>query len=159
MGGTCRVIRKFSDRKNISALDFKSFDKTAPAWLVDAAFYVLEQNIDFTRYADYGAPNVVGILCLWDTLKAYFVRTPIRMANGERYKKTNGIASGSYFTQLVGSVCNAIMLNYVSIKLSNAWPVDYIVFGGDSLISFPSYLTINEIACVLDEFGLTLRKS
>jgi len=66
-----------------------------------------------------GAPNVVGILRLWDTLKNYFVHTPIRMANGECYKKRNGIASGSYFTQLVGSVANAILMNYVSIKLCN----------------------------------------
>lgn len=156
MGGTRRVLRKFARCKNICALDFKSFDKTVPSWLVDAAFYVLEQNLDFTKYQDYGAPNVTGTLRLWNALKTYFVKTPIRMANGERYKKLNGIASGSYFTQLVGSICNAILLNYVSLKLCNAWPVDYIVFGDNLLVSFPTYLPIEQIDDVLSQFGLML---
>jgi len=72
MGGTRRVLARFGQLKNISALDFSCFDKTVPKWLVDAAFYVLEQNLDFTKYRDYGAPNVVGILRLWDTLKQYW---------------------------------------------------------------------------------------
>lgn len=59
MGGIRRVLKKFARCSNISALDFKSFDKNVPAWLVDPSFYVLERNLYFIQYREFGAPNVV----------------------------------------------------------------------------------------------------
>lgn len=159
LGGTRRILKRFANKKNLAAIDFKSFDKTVPRWLVNAAFYILEDNLDFTAYRDHGTPNVIGLLRVWNSLKTYFSKTPIRLANGERYKKISGIASGSYFTQLIGSICNALILNYVSISRLNVWPEDYIVFGDDSLISFKSPLALDLIASSVAEFGMIINRT
>jgi len=160
-GGTRRVVKRFSSRRNIWALDYSSFDKHVPAWLINAAFFILEQNIDFLHYQEYGTTNVDGILRMWTAIKNYFIYTPIRLPNGERYRKTCGVASGSYFTQLVDSIVNALLVCYLSMRVTGSWPDDYIVFGDDSLVSFKRNVQLAELSLVLREFGLSfnIRKS
>lgn len=46
---------------------------------------------------------------LWDIIVDYIIHTPIRFADGERHVKHSGVASGSYFTQLIDSIVNYIV--------------------------------------------------
>lgn len=94
-------------------LDFSSFDAHVPAWLIRDAFKILEECIDFESYEHWGKPTDPSALRrLWREIVNYFINTPIQI-DKDVYKKTHGIPSGSYFTQIIGTLCNAIMCNYV----------------------------------------------
>lgn len=63
----------------------------------------------------------------FDFIQKYFIYTTIRTANGLRYRKDNGIASGSYFTQIIGSIFNYILIQWMTLKFCGNHPTDILV--------------------------------
>lgn len=110
LGGHLRILNRFGSTGNFLSSDFKSFDKYVPAWLMRIAFDILLRNIDFRKYREKGVPSAPHLYKAWKYIVDYFINTPIRLANGTRYRKRSGVASGSYFTQLIDSICNWIVL-------------------------------------------------
>lgn len=154
-GGANKIRNRFSGYGlNYTCMDFKNFDKTIPGNLIDIAFDILADNIDFVNYQDYGVADARRMIVMWKYLIKYFKETPIRLSNGERFRKTAGIASGSYFTQLIGSIVNGIMINYLCLKLSGSYPVDYIVMGDDSLFSTYVKIDFDDAMDVLGRYGM-----
>ncbi|XP_043262145.1 uncharacterized protein LOC122402968 [Colletes gigas] len=151
-------MRKLIDQckgRYFLGIHFKSFDKTVPEWIIRVAFYILLLQIDFLYFQDYGVARGDAMLRMWDHLIDYFINTPIRMSNGERYIKKGGIASGSYFAHIVGSIVNYIFLNYALLKLGVK--VDYIkVFGDDSLCGLQKSIAVEDIAEVLEPLGMSI---
>lgn len=134
-GGMREIVKRFSCKgKKYVGIDFTKFDKTIPAWLIEIAFDILSLNIDFVRYEERGRADFVRNLHLYNALKRYFIYTPIRLANGQRFRKRSGIASGSYFTQLIGSVINSILIHWMFYEQQGRGPEDTIFMGDDSLI-------------------------
>ncbi|CAK9799215.1 RNA-directed RNA polymerase [Anthophora plagiata] len=129
-------------------VDFKAFDKSAPTWLIRVAFDILMTQIDMVHYQDYGVARVDSMIRMWDYIVNYFVNTPIRMCNGERYEKRGGIASGSYFTQLIGSIVNYILLTYSLLRL-RAEVYSIKVFGDDSLCGLSRRVAVEDVAELL----------
>nr|UCW41655.1 RNA dependent RNA polymerase [Turkana Partiti-like virus 2] len=133
--GGCKKIRDYlGGAPWYAALDFKKFDKTVPAWLIHCAFAILARNIDFGNYEDYGTADCLRMYHMYKTLEDYFINTTIRTARGHRFRKNSGIASGSYFTQLVGSICNYIIINYLFRK-QRINIINLKVLGDDSIVS------------------------
>nr|WPR18833.1 MAG: RNA-dependent RNA polymerase [Partitiviridae-like virus 1] len=97
-------------------VDFSDFDKSVPEWLIRLASDVLLINIDFVHYKDYGVAWAKSMIHMFERITDYFVNTKIRLRNGERYSKKGGIASGSYFTELISSIVNYILITYVTLK-------------------------------------------
>lgn len=151
-------MRELIDRckgRNFLGIDFRSFDKSVPAWLIRVAFDILFMQVDLLYYQDYGIARVDAMCRMWDYIVDYFINTPIRMCNGERYLKTGGIASGSYFMQLVGSVVNYILLTYALLKLRVR--VEFIkVFSDDSLCGLEKPVAVEDIAELLEPLGFTV---
>lgn len=134
-GGMRLLTKRMSGpRRHYIGLDFKKFDKTVPPWLIDIAFDILLYNMDLTYYQDYGIADARRLLLLYYAIRKYFIKTTIRTADGFRFQKRSGIASGSYFTQLVGSVCNAILVNWMSLEKFGYFPTDQLYLGDDSMI-------------------------
>lgn len=131
-GGCRKIANRFAHHRNILSSDFKSFDKTIPAWLIRIAFDILCTNIDFTAYAHAGVPHSQKLYRAWQYIVNYFINTPVRLCNGERYRKRKGVASGSYFTQLIDSVVNWIVTTY-ALRSSGNEVHDLLVMGDDSL--------------------------
>lgn len=154
-GGAAKVCRRFNKHKTFVGLDFKKFDKTVPAWLVREAFQILMMNIDFTKYRDYGTAQFNRNLWMFQYIMEYFINTPIRLANGVRLRKSNGIASGSYFTSLVGSICNAIFINWTNLRHLGR-PEDYLVFGDDSFFSTDAEFDLDKVAADAQLIGMEL---
>jgi len=75
------------------------------------------------------------MILMYKYLCQYFIYTPIRLSNGDRYRKKGGIASGSMFTQLVCSIVNYILIVWASLRQKGR-PRYIKVFGDDSICGF-----------------------
>lgn len=99
LGGARRIYFRFNGTGSYYVgLNVKKFDKTVPAWLVTVAFDILMCNLVFYKYRDYGFADMRKTLFLFYFVRDYFMNAKIRLADGRRYRKSSGIASGSYFT-------------------------------------------------------------
>lgn len=97
-------------------LDFSSFDTKVPAWLIRVAFDILRQNIEWetwrgkmvTKRERQKWRNV------WDGMVWYFINTPILMPDGRMFRKYRGVPSGSWWTQMIDSVVNFVLVEYLT---------------------------------------------
>lgn len=126
-------------------LDYSGFDASVPRSLVQAAFDILR---DFFVEVDEGE---------WEAIVRYFVYTEIIMPDFNVYRKTRGIPSGSYFTQLVGSIVNYISLVYAfEVAGVSLHPANIMVLGDDSIVCPSRYVPIAEMARILKTLNLTV---
>ena len=138
-------------------LHFSKFDKTIPAWLIRIAFDILCCNIDFVYYEKYGVANAERMILMYKRITEYFINTTIQTARGLRFRKDSGIASGSYFAQLVGSIVNCILLYYACLQTIGRMPIDSVCFGDDSFLSTSIPLSIKEVSDILERtFGVSV---
>lgn len=136
-------------------LDWSAFDSSIPAWLIRDAFNILMDQIDMSCYDSWGAPTDSDTLPrLWKRMVDYFINTPVRLPSGKVVRKGQGVPSGSYFTGLVDSVCNAIVIHYLlsDLSYSHMW-----VLGDDCLVAIRSSLCVPTLAsAAAGTFGLCL---
>nr|QIJ70086.1 RNA-dependent RNA polymerase [Vandelay partiti-like virus] len=152
-GGCRKILNEFCHYKYFLSSDYKSFDKTIPAWLIRIAFDILTFNIDFTEYCEYGVPVSRKLYQAWLFCIDYFINTPIRLCNGERYRKRKGVASGSYFTQMIDSIVNWIVTTYA--LRSMGLTVDKImVMGDDALAAVSGHVDLKLFAEFAQECGM-----
>jgi hypothetical protein len=102
--------------EKLHGLDFSAFDSSVPSWLIRVAFDILHQNIDWEHWR--GKPvskrNRQKWRNVWDGMVWYFINTPILMPDGRMFRKHRGVPSGTWFTQLVDSVVNYIVVQYLT---------------------------------------------
>lgn len=130
-------------------IDFKSFDTSPQPWLIELAFDILEENIRFTEPEQRSS---------FAYSKYFFIHTPVVMPDGRLWRKHLGIPSGSYFTQLIGSIINHIMITFIQIKLFRRTFKTW-VLGDDSLFGIPAELgppDFQAMARVVSPYGFTI---
>nr|APG78245.1 RdRp [Hubei diptera virus 19] len=154
-GGCRRITNKFCHFKEFISSDYKSFDKTIPSWLIRIAFDILCSNIDFRAYEAAGVPNSRKLHNAWLYIVDYFINTPIRLCNGERYRKRKGVASGSYFTQLVDSIVNWIVTTY-AIRKQNITVHKLLVMGDDALAAVSQRIDLNAFMDAAADCGMII---
>nr|CAY25801.2 RNA-dependent RNA polymerase [Aspergillus fumigatus partitivirus 1] len=102
--------------ETLYGIDFSAFDARVPAWLIKAAFAILRQNVDFSTFR--GKPvnkrDAQKWRNVWDAMVWYFINTPILMPDGRMFRKFRGVPSGSWWTQMIYSVVNYIMIEYLA---------------------------------------------
>lgn len=159
-GGFRRVKNEFSPFKYYMGLDFTKFDKTVPAWLVEIAFCILIENVDLKHYRDHGVADIRCSWTMYEYIKDYFINTTIRLANGDRYQKDSGVASGSYFTQLVDSVINYLLITWFCMEQDLSIN-KMLVLGDDSLVGLPRRPDLDKMCKLAQSIGMdiNLRKS
>ncbi|CAH0402448.1 unnamed protein product [Chilo suppressalis] len=158
IGGARRVCRRFANGRKFAALDFSGFDKTVPAWLIKYAFMILQSNIDFVNYEDHGVADAERMIRLWNYLVRYFIYTPIRTADGHCFRKSSGVASGSYFTQLIDSVCNHILCEWICLT-QDVELKDLLVMGDDSILNVGVSFSLREACALVETIGMKINLS
>lgn len=159
VGGMRKITKRFGHYNNFTGLDFSKFDKTVPTWLINVAFDILMLNLNFVNYRDYGIADARRSLRMFEFIQNYFVNTTIRMANGTRFKKSSGIASGSYFTQLIGSVCNHVLCTWMNLTQSGKTPQDMLVLGDDSIFSTHKPFDLEKGSQLAQSIGMNINES
>ncbi|KAK9892936.1 hypothetical protein WA026_022811 [Henosepilachna vigintioctopunctata] len=130
-------------------VDIESFDATPQKSMIYDAFDILRENITFS--------DAEGEQC-WNYSKEFFVGTPVIMPDGLMWLKTLGIPSGSYFTQLIGSIINHLLITYIQLKIWTR-PFKLKVLGDDSAFGLPYNLgwpDLEKISAVAVELGFTI---
>nr|WPR17434.1 MAG: RNA-dependent RNA polymerase [Yellow silver pine partitivirus 4] len=142
------------------SLDFSKFDAKASSRLIDAAFrilrtFFLESNIQFR----FGVELVsVPFEKLWSLITWYFIHTRIVMPDGQLYQKHRGVPSGSYFTQLIDSIINYLVICYSFIKATGEAPHahKFFVLGDDSIVGHRQFVKVQALANAAADFGMEI---
>lgn len=87
-----------------TSIDFSRFDQTIPSWLIHQAFAIIKEFFD-------GEDEQLEL----DWIEYNFIHTMLAYPGKGIFQKHRGIPSGSHFTQLIGSICNMLMvISYVA---------------------------------------------
>lgn len=134
--------------KHVLSLDYSKFDSSIPASLIQAAFQILASWFTEDDRREYG----------WDDIIRYFVCTPIVMPDGHLYTgKKHGVPSGSYFTQLIDSIVNTMLIGAFgyAFKEKTHWRSFY-VLGDDCILGVERDHDLKQIAQFFSHYGIKL---
>nr|WKV33860.1 MAG: RNA-dependent RNA polymerase [Riboviria sp.] len=127
-------------------VDWSRFDANVPAWLIRDAFDILRDQIDFSRYRDYGTPTDPDTIPrLWNRIVHYFINTPMKLPDGRIRVKAKGVPSGSYFTNLIDTIVSAIVARYIFRVMDTKFMTLSSWFMGDD-------------ACMLTQSGIDTKR-
>lgn len=137
------------NKRNIVCLDYSKFDASISAKLISYAFNILRTWFDFESQEDEKS---------WEIVIKYFITTPIVMPNGKLYTgKRHGVPSGSYFTQIIDSVVNVMLLGALSSHLNLDLGIEgMFVLGDDSIFSTNKNVNLHKIAKVMELYGISV---
>lgn len=155
------IKSKYPDSK-FCCIDYSSFDQTIPPWLIRIAFDIIEECFDFSAFQDIEGVRKTDVKSTdyeWRQIKNYFINTPLRMENGDRFMKTGGVPSGSCFTNLIDSIVNLIVMNYILEATTGNTPKYMIVLGDDSVSAVIGKVNFDNIAlCAREKFGMIINE-
>jgi hypothetical protein len=123
-GGLEKVKREMEGYDLVFTLDFTTFDKLIPFWMIDdvhdiwKSFYTIGPYYeDDPNYPNPGTTKE-RIDRLWNFVNYSVKHSIYRAPDGSRYaRKHSGFPSGLLQTQLLGSSCNLLMITYALKKM------------------------------------------
>ena len=98
-------IKKAKRQKYWISADYSKFDQTVQSWVIEDAFSIIKEFYDPIYHKEL------------DWICYNFINTWVCYSGGNLVQKHRGIPSGSNFTQVIGSMANALMmLTYLSSR-------------------------------------------
>jgi hypothetical protein len=135
-------------REPVYCLDFSKFDASLSRFLISKAWSVLEHLVHFVDNQDRSC---------FSFMRDLFMNNPIVMPDGKLFIVRAGLPSGSYFTQILGSICNLLLIRTFQITHFGR-PLPTRVLGDDSIFTAPVEMSIEDVASFFEPFGLKLNK-
>jgi len=132
--------------------DFSTFNRNVAVRLINYAFSIIADNIDFGGYP-YSHGHAKRNWKQFCNLASYFINTPFVLPNGEIYRKKSGVPSGSGFTLLVNSIVTRIVINACLMKLTGSLVTDIKTTGDDCSCGLDTEVDLK----VLGEYALHYR--
>jgi hypothetical protein len=141
--------------------DYSNFDARVPNWLIRDVFSMLSDWFDFSKVKDSEGKiwNVKPEQTArrWKAMVSYFVNTKVRTPSGLRVQKSHGVPSGSMFTNLLDTLCNAVQTRTAFRRVYGALPEKDYYYGDDSVLLLRDLPDLDAIAIELDAtFGAIL---
>jgi len=142
-----QILSLLANKEYLYCLDFSKFDASLSSYLIETSWDVLRTLFTFRDAQDSLA---------FDFCRTLFMNNPIVMPDGKLYVVTAGLPSGSYFTQIIGSISNLLLIRLQQSHFLGFFPRTF-VLGDDSIYAVPSaYASINDLANFYKAYGLNL---
>jgi hypothetical protein len=159
LGGHAHLRRVFASIPGARVLnaDFSNFDCRVPAWMIRDVISYMSDWFDFSKVRDSDDKiwnvNPDKSNLRWKAMWSYFINTKVRLPNGHKYQKSHGVPSGSAFTNVIDTLCNAVAMRTALYKHCGLPAKDY-YYGDDStlFLSQDNVLDLEKLAEVLHQF-------
>jgi hypothetical protein len=129
-------------------LDFSNYDASVPSWLIRDVFNIISEWYDFSRIQSSDgriwSVNPVQQRRRYAKFVNYFINTTIRLPNGERYRKVSGVPSGSMFTNLIDTLCNAVICRFIAYHTTGSFPLFDLYMGDDGLLLIRGHANLKD---------------
>lgn len=124
--------------------DWSGFDSTVQEWEIRFAFTCLESILRFPSNVEFQ---------IWRFIIELFIYRKIAGPNEVLYLKTQGIPSGSCFTNIIGSITNYVRIQYMFKRLTTRYALVY-THGDDSLagVDITQFVPMTAFKPICDPF-------
>lgn len=132
--GTKLRVASYNNRYAYST-DVSSFDASMSATLIKVAFEIISTWFDMNGDVETASGDTLRVSEVWNKIVTYFITTPIVMPDLNLYLgKRHGVPSGSYFTQIIDSVINTIIVGTISSKFAMHIDKEHLSVLGDDVL-------------------------
>lgn len=131
-------------------LDYSKFDQTLNPYVLLTAFDMVSQRLELSDFMHRIFWMLVSHICLGR----------IYHPSADFSKRTRGMMSGSYFTNIIDSICNLIIIWYAIYACGYQHSVAKIIVHGDDLIiCTKSPIDISKLSAPIAEIGMGYKAS
>lgn len=126
--------------------DYSQFDSSISTKLSSMAFQIIHDSFEMSEQDEAD----------WQRVTRYFHTSPMLAPDGYIYSgRRHGVPSGSNFTQIIDSIVNCILVEYLQRRLKFK-AIRYLVLGDDVVAGVDRPVSLEAAAEVLAELGITL---